>query len=211
MALRPLVIIGARGHAKSVADAALSAGLFIECFIDEVNPVPPGTAWRGIPVRHSLEDLTATEGKTFALAIGDNRAREAVFGRLSLELHEDQFPPIVHSSASISHSSALEYGAHVLQGAAVGADAHVSRFAIVNTNASLDHDSHLAEFSRLNPGAVVAGGVHIGVRSTIGMNSSIADGVRVGMDVTVGANSFVRTSLPDGATAFGVPASLRSN
>ncbi len=211
MALRPLVIIGARGHAKSVAEAALSAGLFIECLVDEVNAVPPGAAWQGIPIRHSLEDLIANEGKAFAIAIGDNRAREAVFGRLSLELHEDQFPPIVHSSASVSRSSALECGTHILQGATVGADAHVGKFAIVNTNASIDHDSYLAEFSRLNPGAVVAGGVHIGVRSTIGMNASIADGVRVGMDVTVGANSFVRTSLPDGATAFGVPASPRSN
>jgi len=208
---RPLVIIGARGHGKSVAEAALSLGLFIECFIDEINEIAPEATWHGIPVRHSLEELTGVETKTFALAIGDNHERESAFSRLSSDLSEDQFPPIVHSSASVSNSSRLGYGAHILQGAVVGADAHVGKFAIVNTNASLDHDSHLADFSSLNPGAVVAGGVHIGERSTVGMNASIAAGVYVGMNVTVGANSFVRTALPDGAMAYGIPASLHQN
>lgn len=208
MAGKSLVIIGAHGHAKSVAEAALSAGFEVRNFVDEVNEVPPNSSLLGIPVMSSVSDLDVAHEWHFAIAVGSNPERSAVFTRLSRQIREDRFPPIIHATASISRFAEIGPGSQVLQNASVGASATVGRFALINTNACLDHDSYLDEFASLNPGAVVAGRARIGERSTIGMNAAVAEGVSVGTDTTIGANSFVRNHIPSGALAVGNPAKV---
>lgn len=209
MASAQIIIIGARGHARSLAESAASAGYQVSAFIDEVNTVRLNEHWHGIPIFDSLGDLGDLTGKVIAVGIGDNEGRRAVFLKLrKLGLQDDRFPTIIHSSANVSRFASMGLGAQALQGACVGSGVTIEKLGVVNTNASIDHDSYLGAFSRINPGAVVAGGVRIGEGTTIGMNASIMEGVRIGNDVTIGANSFVNQDIPDGVRAFGIPAKI---
>lgn len=54
------------------------------------------------------------------------------------------------------------------------------------------------------------GKITIGAGAKIGTHSSIMPGVTIGEGATVGAYSFVKTNIPAGATAFGIPAKMRS-
>jgi acetyltransferase-like isoleucine patch superfamily enzyme len=49
----------------------------------------------------------------------------------------------------------------------------------------------------------------IGSRVYIGPQTVISKGVSIGSDVTIGAMSFVNADIPDGATAWGIPARSR--
>lgn len=206
MAGKRLVIVGAHGHAKSVAEAAISAGYTVECFIDEINQIGPPSTLLNIPIIGSISELELSIDTSFAIAVGNNNERSDVYKRLSRILTEDRFPPIIHASASISRFAEIGPGTQILQNASVGASAIVDRFALVNTHASLDHDSHLGEFASLNPGAVVAGRARIGERATVGMNAAVAEGVSVGNDAIIGASSFVKTDVPKNMRAYGIPA-----
>lgn len=55
---------------------------------------------------------------------------------------------------------------------------------------------------------VVAQGIEIGDYAWIGAGCRILDGVRIGRHAVIGAGSVVTSSIPDNATAVGVPARI---
>jgi len=59
-------------------------------------------------------------------------------------------------------------------------------------------------------GKVSRSGVEIGSECWIGNNVCVLDGVRIGARCVIGAGSVVTRDVPDGSTAFGVPARVRS-
>ena len=211
MASRTLVIVGAHGHGRSVAEAALSAGFVLECFIDEIARPAFSETLLGFPVLSSIHDVSSLEDRLFALAVGSNHDRRRIYERLTQLIRDDQFPSVIHQTASISRFASIGMGAQILQNASVGSSARVGNFSIVNTNAALDHDASISDFSRLNPGVVVGGGASIGSMTTIGMNASVADKVTIGDECIVGANSFVRVDLPSHVIAHGTPADIRNS
>ncbi len=67
--------------------------------------------------------------------------------------------------------------------------------------------SHCSIYS-LNTEDNVAGKVTIGARAMIGTHSTIMPGVTIGEGAIIGAHSFVKTDIPAGALAYGVPAKV---
>jgi len=73
-----IVIIGAGGHAKVVADIARRTGLAVTGFLDTVNPGRQGTPFHGVTVLGGLDqlDLLAARGvRQAVIAVGDCGAR----------------------------------------------------------------------------------------------------------------------------------------
>ena len=87
-----LLIVGAGGHGKSVAEAALASGMFtLSGFLDDkVTHV-----W-GVPVLGEIQKITAwrTVADTAIVAMGDNVLRQQLQHQLRLELPlgHDQVP-----------------------------------------------------------------------------------------------------------------------
>jgi len=54
------------------------------------------------------------------------------------------------------------------------------------------------------------GRVVVGRNARIGSHSVVMPGVTIGDDAVVGAFSFVKSDVPEGAVAFGIPARVRS-
>ena len=71
---RGLVVFGFGGHARSVADIALTLGIRDFIFVDEAATANE-SLW-GFPVRRKFDDPLPEGWQTFAAA-GDNRARKA--------------------------------------------------------------------------------------------------------------------------------------
>jgi len=195
-------LLGAGGHALSVADAIVSTGRSVSLYYGESLACPqiPQQSYGG-----EFAKLQPDSG-LLALAIGDNNDRQATWRMFQDRVSESQLPPIVHSSAIVSPHARLEPGCVVLAGAYVGPGSCIGLGAIVNTGAIVEHETHVGEFASLAPGAICGGGATIGTRAFLGMNSSVAPKTVVGSGAVVGANSFVKDSLPDGTFAFGSPA-----
>lgn len=96
----PLVIIGAGGHAVSVASVALSAGHTIHCFVDRLKA---GSQLLGFEIIGDVGDLENWARYGFAIAIGDNAIRERVYAELRSRAETMVFPPLIHAAATLLH------------------------------------------------------------------------------------------------------------
>jgi len=209
---KPILVIGAGGHGKVVADVAYSAGFKILGYLDR-NADKLGSAvvaGRG-KVMFTDDTLPPTflksgkiRGKRIAVAlgIGDNAARL----RYADMLAAAPLPALVHKSATVSGEAVVEGGAVVMAQAAVNPGARICRGAVVNTSAVVEHDCVLGEGAHLGPGAVLCGNVHIGKLAFVGAQAVVIPGVRIGEGATVGAGCVVLKDVPAGATVVGNPA-----
>ena len=201
---QPIVVFGAGGHGKVVADAARSAGFVLAAFVDDA-PARAGTTIWGVPVvswAAFQADRGRWEDAAFIVGIGDNGARQDVQGRV--ESAGREVVAVVHARATVAPTARIGPGTVVMAGAVVNPDAAVGRGCIVNTGAVVEHDCALGEFVHLSPNAALGGGVWIGDRAHLGLGAVVLPAVRVGTDVKVGAGAVVIRDVPDALTVIGV-------
>ncbi len=202
-----MVLIGAGGHAKVVADVVLRMGSYemVGCLDDD--PATWGRSVLDLPVLGGLDRLAALrdEGVDWCLvAVGDNRARLALAGKAAALGYG--FHVAIHPRAMVAPSARLGEGTVVASGAVINPDAVIGRHAIINTAAVVEHDNRLGDGVHVSPGAVLCGGVTVADRSQIGAGARVIPGVRIGADCIVGAGAVVVRDLPDRVVAVGVPA-----
>ena len=156
-----LIIVGAGGHAKVVAETAQLAGYSIVGFVDH-NPDLQGHCLLGLPVLGDERALARDEYSDcfVVIAIGDNRDRENAARRLAKQ--GPQYATIVHPSAVLSSSAKLGIGSVVFAGAVVNSSATIGEHCILNTQACVEHDCVIDSFVHVSPGACLAGGCRIG-------------------------------------------------
>ena len=206
LAIRRLLIWGAGGHAKVVADVARANGLEIAGFLDETE-ARHSHAFYGSHIVGGSRWLTSPEGDRACevfVAIGDNMTRERC---LEVAMREGySIPTLVHPSSSVSPSAQLASGTIVMAGAIVQAATVIGLGGIINTGASVDHDCVLGRVVHIAPGARLAGQVEVGDRSCIGIGAVVIPRIRIGHDCIVGAGAAVIRDVLDGETVVGVPA-----
>ncbi|MCO5350246.1 MAG: NeuD/PglB/VioB family sugar acetyltransferase [Bryobacteraceae bacterium] len=197
--VRELVIWGAGGHGKVVADAARGMGVWDGIrFVDDGRR---GGEWFGCAVV-GVEEVAA--GAEFVVAVGSNAARARC---LEEGLKRGwRAAVVVHRSAVVAEGVALGEGTVVLAGAVVNADARVGRNVIVNTGAVVEHDCEIGEGVHVSPGSVLGGGVKVGAGAQVGIGAVVLPGVRVGEGAMVGAGAVVVRDVGAGVTVVGVPA-----
>ena len=202
-----LLIIGAGGHGKVVADAALSAGWGRIAFLDDRAATLSSAL--GLPVLGTLDDLPSLPGEYHhaVVAIGGAPLRMELTGRCTQIGFE--VVSIVHPGASVSRFATLGRGSVVFAQAAINADASLGTACIVNTGATVDHDCRIGDAVHICPGAHLAGNVRVGDRAWIGIGASTRQGVVIGTNAMVGAGAVVVTDVPHEATVVGVPAKQR--
>ncbi|MDT3698296.1 MAG: acetyltransferase [Thermincola sp.] len=199
-----LLVVGAGGHGKVVADTAEAMGQWEHiAFLDDKYPSVSsimdwpviGTLDQALPLQDKFSDLT--------VAVGNNTRRVELlyfFAKLG-------FNPVViaHPRAFVSERAVIEAGSVVLAQAAVNAGAKIGFGSIINTGATVDHNCMLGEGVHLSPGVHLAGEVKIGRYSWLGVGSSVIPAVNIGENVTVGAGAAVIKDIESNIKVVGVP------
>jgi sugar O-acyltransferase (sialic acid O-acetyltransferase NeuD family) len=201
MAELPLVVFGAGGHGKVVADILLAARLPVLGFVDDGRE--PGTHVLGLPVVGPAAWLVSNRARV-ALGVGDNRARAKVAD--ACEAAGATLVTAVHPRAVVSASARIEAGAVVMALAVINPDAVVEKGAIVNTAAVIEHDCRIGAFAHVSPNAAMAGACRIGAFAHLGIGASMLPGTSVGDGTIVGGGALVARDLPGAVVARGVPA-----
>jgi sugar O-acyltransferase (sialic acid O-acetyltransferase NeuD family) len=202
-----LIVLGAGGHGRVVADAATTTGSWkTVCFVDDraESLNVPGFEMAGTSA--DLEQL-AKSYKALVVGIGDASTRLQLMDRCTR--FGFGLPVIVHRSAAVSTRASIGAGSVVFAQAAVNPGATLGRGCIVNTGATVDHDCHLDEGVHACPGVHLAGNVRVGARTWIGIGACVKHGVRIGNDVVIGAGAAVVSDVESGLTVVGVPARTR--
>lgn len=206
----PLIVLGAGGHAKVLIDALRLAGRRV-LFAVDADPARHGGSVAGVSIRGG-DDLVLSQAPADVLLVhglGSTRQCEdrlRLFDRM--KQHGYRFARVVHPSAVVSPTAHLAEGAQILAGAVIQTDAVLEDDVIVNTNASVDHDCRVGRHSHVGPAACLGGGVRVGERTHIGAGATIIQYRTLGAGVLVGAGAVVVRDLPDGVTAYGVPARI---
>ena len=180
---RTLLVLGAGGHGKVVAEAALLSGEWQHiAFVDDRWPVLHKTF--GWPVLSDLMGLATLEIKVdgVVVAVGNNAVREEWVK--AIRAAELPLVSVVHPRAWVSTAATIGPGTVILALAMVGADATIGEAAIVNANATVDHDASLGDFAHIGVGVQLAGGVKIGARAWLQAGCSAGYGVVVADGVT---------------------------
>jgi len=199
---KSLLIIGAGGHAVSIANVATAADFKITAFVDDNKA---GSDLIGIPIIKQEECESKFADGNYVIAIGDNAVRERVYKELSKRLPKVKFPSMVHPSAVVSFKTTISEGTVVMPNVTVGPNSNVGMFCILNTNSSIDHDCSMADFSSIAPGVTIGGKVEIGMSSAISIGATIKQGVTIAEDVVVGASSYVNKNMPSQVVCYGIP------
>ncbi len=205
-----LWILGAGGHGRVVADAALASGRWSEiAFFDDD---PARATQLGHFVRRGDGPAFFSGGHKDAagatierhIAVGHNAARHELARRcdaLGLVL-----ALVVHPRAMISPQARLANGCFVAAGAIVAPGAEIGVAGIVNHGASVDHDNRIGRAVHVGPGARLGGNVNVGDRAWIGLGASVRHGIRIGVGALVGAGAVVVAGVADNVTVIGNPA-----
>jgi sugar O-acyltransferase (sialic acid O-acetyltransferase NeuD family) len=196
-----LLIFGAGGHGRVVADAAIAAGRWLRVLASDRDPARcTGELLPGVPLLPAYAATAAAGAIHVAIGNGASRAREIA------ALPAGLLATVVHPLASVSRHASLGPGCFVAAQAVVGPKASLGVSVIVNHGAVVDHDVGVGDFSHIAPLAALGGGAQVGRRVLVGSGASVLPGVRIGDDVVIGAGAVVSRDLPEAGTYAGVPA-----
>lgn len=201
---RRLLIVGAGGHGRAVADVAAAAGWTIAGFIERrrsaAEPDVIGTD-DDLPAciaRDAIDGAAVGVGNT-ALA----RRAEIFEGLRALGL---TLPALVHPRAVVSPSARLGAGCVVFPGVVLGAGVVVGDNAVVYSGAIVEHGCRVADHVYLSPAVVLSGEVCVEDGAFVGAGAIVVPRVTVGKRAVVGAGAVVVRDVAAGETVKGVPA-----
>lgn len=195
-----LLLFGAGGHARVVADAALGTGDWPMLMGSDRDPDRcTGQLLPGIQLLPLTDERL--QGVAVHVAIGDNRARQ----RESTALGMSRLASVTHRDASVAATAVIGLGSFVAARAVVAPGASLGIGVIVNHGAVVDHDVRVGDFTHIAPGAVLGGGVKLGRRVLVGAGAVVLPGLAVADDAVIAAGCVVHQSLYETGTYAGVP------
>ena len=173
-----LLIIGAGGYGRTVAEAAAITGKYSSiAFVDD--SYEDGKTSGRYSIVGSSDNLAELTGSfDFAVAaIGNNRIRKEKTERLLAAGYS--LATIIHPRTYVSIDAEIGEGTTIMAGAVVGPYAKIGRGCILNANATADHDSVMHDYAHLGVGVAIAG------TSTLGEGAWLQAGCAAGYGVVI--------------------------
>lgn len=160
---KKIIIIGAGGHGKVVADTILAQDKYeLIGFADLALPVGEEII-KGYKVIEKQSDVHLLKGQAdvFVVAVGNNVVREQIYRDVAI-----LFDPvtIIHPSAIIGSDVKIGTGTVVLANTVISTSCIIGDNTIVNAGTVVDHDCS------------VGNNVHLSIGTKVGSNSKISDG-----------------------------------
>lgn len=206
MTTLPVIVLGAGGHARVLAEALLRSGVRVAgCVAPDVpKQLPPALPFLGD------DGVVATFNPAKVMlvngigSVGRSDKRKAIFLRFRASGY--CFATVVHPSAVLATDVHLAEGAQVMAGVVIQPGCRLDENVIINTGALLDHDCEIGAHTHLAPGAVLSGDVRIGAEVFVGTGARVIQGIAIGTGAVVGAGAVVVRDVADDAVVVGVPA-----
>jgi sugar O-acyltransferase (sialic acid O-acetyltransferase NeuD family) len=199
---KKLLIIGASGHGKVLADIAINMKKWSDiAFIDDNKST---NISKGLKVLGTTDDiLDYIDTHEIIVGIGNNEIR----GKLQKKLESlgATIPTLIHPKSIIGESVRIDSGTVVMAGAVINCCSKIGKGCIINTSATVDHDNKIEDFVHISPGANLAGTVRVGKGSWLGIGSVISNNVSITNDCIIGAGSVVINDISEVGTYIGVP------
>ena len=194
--MRKLIIIGAGGHGRVVADiASLNGYQDIGFLADDDN---------GSVIGKVSDFIKYIDTSDFFVAIGNSAVRQRI--QKELENNNAKIVSLFHPSAIIANNVKIGKGTVIMAGAIINPNTVIGEGVIVNTNSSVDHDCIIDDFTHISVGAKICGTVNIGKSTWIGAGATVINNKNVCANCMVGAGATVVKDIAFSGTYIGTPA-----
>lgn len=204
---RKVVIIGAGGHARVIADIIKKSNDELIGFLDDNVEIQGKNIFDSKNVIGFIKDCNEIQNNNFeyffVVGIGDNRVRKTISEKYS----NLKWYTAIHPSVVTGTDVEIGEGTVAMAGSVINTGTKVGKHCIINTCASLDHDDIIEDYVHISPGAHLAGKVKVGEGSWICAGVTIVNNVNIGQSVIVGAGATVIDNIRENnVTYVGVPA-----
>ncbi|SCX77380.1 acetyltransferase [Alkaliphilus peptidifermentans] len=197
-----LIIIGASGHGKVVADIAIKMNKWQSiAFLDDDESIK--ISMRLEVIGKTANAFTYKNEADFFVAIGNNAVREKVQEKLIEE--GLNVVSLIHPSSVIGTDVEICIGTVVMAGVVINSSSRIGKGCIINTSSSLDHDNVIEGYVHISPGTSLAGTVKVGKGSWLGIGSIVSNNVNICSGCKVGAGAVVVKDITEPGTYVGVP------
>lgn len=198
-----LIIIGAGGHGKVVADIAIKLGYTYIKFVDDNLT----GCCMGFPIVGKTCDIVAlnNENTDFVIGVGNNDVRKKIS-----ESYDVNWATLIHPSAQISINVAIGEGSVVMALAVVNANTTIGKHCIINSSSVVEHDNIIEDFVHISPKAALGGSVHVGEGSHIGIGATVKNGLSICDSCIIGAGAVLVKNADASGIYIGVPAERKT-
>ena len=208
MKAKPIVLIGAGGHAKVVYDL-LGLNRRTVSFIACKQRSDMDEFFGGLSY---VEDAFLTQqcpAHDYDVAIGvgsvlPHSSRIALYQQFKAAGYT--IVGGIHPSATVSQFAEVSLSAQVMASAIIQASAKIADNVIINTAATVDHDTQISAHVHISPGVTVCGGVSIDEGAHIGAGATLLQGVCIGAGSLIAAGAVVVENVPANTKVKGLPA-----
>lgn len=206
--MKNVIIIGASGHGKVVADIVQRSGDRIIGFLDDNTDMPK--TFIGLPVLGSTDQYREYKDVAeFVIAVGNAMVRK----RISEILTDVRWYTAIHPSANLSSVGSdittgipIGEGTVIMANAVVNSGSKIGKHCIINTGAVVEHDNELQDFVHVSVGAKLGGTVCVGKGTWIGIGSCVKNNITICEECMIGAGAVVVKDIDVVGTYVGVPA-----
>ena len=194
-----LLIIGAGGHGRVVADIAEATGKYSEiAFLDDgvIEKIPRFPVLGGSAI--AVEKKTEYE---VIVAIGNSKVRNKIMENLDVD-----FAILIHPAAVIGSEVSIGEGTVIMPGAIVNTGSNIGKGVIINTASSVDHDCEIGDYCHVAVGAHLCGNVQVKEHTWIGAGATVIQGTEICDNCMIGAGAVVVKKIEEAGIYVGVPA-----
>lgn len=199
--MKKLIIIGASGHGKVVADIAVQNGYQEIVFLDDNEAVKSCGKY---PVIGKTDEARRLDGDII-VAIGNANIRK----RIQEGMEGLKLATLIHPGAIVADDAVIGEGTVVMAGAVVNPGAVLGKGCIVNTCASVDHDCRVSDYVHVAVGSHLCGSVTVGERTWIGAGTVVSNNISICGECMIGAGAVVVRDIKEPGTYVGVPVRKR--
>lgn len=199
--IKPLVILGAGGHAAVLAELLLAAGRQIIVVVSP-EPIKKGSPLAGLARLASDEELLATyqpEQVELVNGVGSipgNNTRWKLFEYFTERGYH--FANVISPHAILSNYLELAEGVQIMAGAIVQTQAKIGANSLINTGAIIEHDCIIGAHNHIAPSVTLSGGVVTEAKVHIGTGASVIQGIHIAQEAIVGAGTTIARDVPAG-------------
>lgn len=210
--MKDLIIIGAGTYGEVICELAESVGYNVLGFYDD-DPSFLGKMIMGKSVMGAISNLNIneTQGKNFAVAIGNNKTRAKMMEKiLSMEGY---LPSLVHPKANVCSSATIGKGVYIHAGAYIWTKAQIGDFTIISPNTVIAHHTKIGKACLISTLCAIGAQIDIEEYTMLGLGTSVITGVkRIGHDVLSSGGTVIIKDVEDKAVVVGNPArKIREN
>ncbi|MFD1348012.1 acetyltransferase [Oceanobacillus caeni] len=198
-----LLIIGASGHGKVIADIALKMDKWQEiAFLDDDQNL---NTIMGLEVI-GVSDMAYKVINKYDIfvGIGNNTIRKKILEKL--ESLGANIPILIHPSAVVGEKVSFGVGTVVMAGSVINCCTSIGKGCVINTGSTIDHDNKIGDFIHISPGAHLAGTVTVGQGTWLGISSVISNNISIASNCQIGAGAVVVKDITESGIYIGVPA-----